>query len=111
MIEADREYLDNPTLSRLCTMIAAELIYRWEQLTHESFLHEGSELKWFHPFSRETNNPDRHHKDDGKTVDRRHCQGCNRTQHDRDTCRMLDHADFVKSGLWDGSATEWAIRM
>ena len=35
MIEADREYLDNPTLSRLCAMVA-ESIFRWERLTHES---------------------------------------------------------------------------
>ena len=35
MIEADREYLDNPTLSRLCAMVA-ELIFRWECMTHES---------------------------------------------------------------------------
>ena len=36
MIDADREYLDNPTLSRLCAMVA-ELIHRWERLTHESY--------------------------------------------------------------------------
>ena len=35
MIEANREYLDNPTLPRLFAMVA-ELIFRWERLTHES---------------------------------------------------------------------------
>ena len=40
MIEADREYLDNPTLSRLCAMVA-ELIFRWEHLTHESSFMRG----------------------------------------------------------------------
>ena len=35
MIEADREYLDNPILPRLCAMLA-ELIFRWERLKHES---------------------------------------------------------------------------
>ena len=46
MIEADREHLENPTLSRLCAMVA-DLIHRWERLTHER-----GELKWFHPFPR-----------------------------------------------------------
>jgi hypothetical protein len=35
MIEADREYLDNLTLSRLCATVA-DLIHRWKRLTHES---------------------------------------------------------------------------
>ena len=31
--------------------------------------------------------------------------------HDRDKCRMTDHPDFVKTGLWAGSATERVIRL
>jgi hypothetical protein len=41
----------------------------------------------------------------------RNCQGSNRGQHERDTCRMSDHPDFVKTGLWAGSATDRAIRV
>ena len=93
MIEADREYLDNPTLPRLCAMVA-ELIFRWERLTHESSCKS-----------------DRHHKDESKAGDTRRCHGCNRVGHDRDTCRMTDHPDFVKASLWAGSATERAIRL
>jgi hypothetical protein len=59
--------------------------------------------------SQKSSAPDRQHKD--KSSDRRRCQGCNSVAHDRDTCRMTDHPDFVKTGLWAGSATERAIRM
>jgi hypothetical protein len=53
--------------------------------------------------------PERHHKDEGKSGDTKRCQGCNRVGHD--TCRMTDHPDFVKTDLWAGSATERAIRL
>ena len=55
--------------------------------------------------------PERNYKDEGKTGDMRRCQGCNRVAHDRDTCRMTNHPDFVKTGLWADSATELAIRL
>ncbi len=99
LVEADREYLDNPTLPRLCAMVA-ELIFRWERLTHESSRMKGvssSEL-------------DRHTKDESKTGDKRRCNCCNRVGHNRDTCRMTDHPDFVKTGLWAGSASEMSLR-
>lgn len=48
MIEADREYLDNPTLPRLCAMVA-ELIFRWERLTHESSRMRGVNSSGFPP--------------------------------------------------------------
>jgi hypothetical protein len=54
---------------------------------------------------------ERHRKDESKTGDKRRCHGCNRVDHDRDTCRMTDHPDFVTTGLWAGSATERAIRL
>ena len=60
---------------------------------------------------RKSSEPDRHHKDESKAGDTRRCHGCNRVGHDRDTCRMTDHPDFVKTGLWAGSATERAIRL
>jgi hypothetical protein len=43
MIEADREYLDNPTLSRLCAM------FHWS----ERLAHARSKLKWLSPSPRE----------------------------------------------------------
>jgi len=101
MIEADREYLDNPTLSRLCAMVA-DLIHRWERLTHESFRMRGVNSSGSAPSHgkqpkiQKSSDPDRHQKDDSKTVDRRQPQGCNCT---------------IKTGLWAGSATERAIRM
>ena len=102
MIEADREYLDNLTLSRLCGMVA-QLIFRWERLTHESSRMRGVNSSGSAPphgkqsKGRRLGEPERHHKGD-----RRRCQGCNRVAHDRDTCRMTDHPDFVKAGLWTG---------
>ena len=116
MIEADREYLDNPTLSRLCAMVA-ELIFRWEHLTHESSFMRGVSSSGSAPSQgkyskgQKSGEPERHHKDEGKTGDRRRRQGCNRVGHDRDMCRMTDHPDFVKTGLWAGSATEQVIRL
>ena len=63
------------------------------------------------PKGQKSNDPERHLKDDGKNVDSRQYQGCNRGQHERDACRMSDHPDFVKTGLWAGSATERVIRL
>jgi hypothetical protein len=113
MIDGDREYLDNPTLSRLCAMVA-ELIHRWERLSYRmrGVNSRGSApSSGKQPKSQKSNDLDRHLKDDGKTVDKRKCQGCNRGQHERDTCRLSDHPDFVKTGLWTGSATDRAIRV
>ena len=64
-----------------------------------------------HSKGQKSSEPDRHHKDESKTGDKRRCYGCNRVGHDRVTCRMTDHPDFVKTGLWAGSATERAIRL
>ena len=108
MIEADREYLDNPTLPRLCAMVA-ELIFRWERLTHESSRMRGVSSSGSK--GQKSSELDRHTKDESKTGDKRRCNGCNRVDHDRDTCRMTDHPDFVRTGLWAGSATEQAIRL
>jgi hypothetical protein len=114
MIEADREYLDNPTLPRLCAMVA-ELIFRWERLTHESSRMRGvsssssAPTQGKHSKGQKSSELDRHTKDGSKTSDKRRCNGCNHVGHD--TCRMTDHPDFVKTGLWAGSATERAIRL
>ena len=67
MIEADREYLDNPTLPRLCAMVA-ELIFRWERLTHESSRMWGvnssgsAPPQGKYPKGKKSSEPDRHHK-------------------------------------------------
>ena len=53
---------------------------------------------------------DRQPKDDNKTVDKRQCQGCNRGQHERDTCQMTDHPDFIKTGLWTECGREMSRR-
>jgi hypothetical protein len=116
MIEADREYLDNPTLSRLCAMVA-ELIFRWERLTHESSRMRGVTssgsvpTQGKHSKGQKSSEPERHRKDESKAGDKQRCHGCNRLGHDRDTCRMIDHLGFVTTGLWAGSATERVIRL
>ena len=104
MIEADREYLDNPTLIRLCAMVA-ELIFRWERLTHESSRTRG--------VSSSGSAPTQEKQSKGQKISEleRHRHGCNRVGHDHDTCRMTDHPDFVTTGLWAGNATERAIRL
>ena len=103
-------------VTHTCAMVA-ELIFRWERLTHESSRMRGmnpsgsAPPQGKHSKGQKSSEPERHHKDEGKTGDRRRCQGCNRVGHDRDTCRMKDHPDFVKTGLWAGSVTERAIRL
>lgn len=32
--------------------------------------------------------------------------GCNRTSHECEQCRLSDHPDFVRTGLWAGSKTD-----
>ena len=99
MIEADREYLDNPTLSRLCAMVA-ELIFRWECMTHESMRGVNSSgsapPQGKHSKGQKSGEPEQHHKDEGKAGDRRRCQGCNRVGHNRDSCRMTDHTSLSR---------------
>jgi hypothetical protein len=116
MIEADREYLDNPTLPWLCAMVA-ELIFRWERFTHESSRMRrvnssgSAPTHGKHSKGQKSSEPERHRKDESKTGDKRRCHGCNRVGHDHDTCRMTDYPDFVTTGLWAGSATERVIRL
>jgi len=64
-----------------------------------------------HSKDQKSSEPERHHKDKSKTGDKRRCHGSNRVGHDHDTCRTTDHQDFVKTGLWAGSATERVIRL
>jgi hypothetical protein len=72
IIEADREYLDNPTISRLCVMVA-ELIHRWERLMHESYRMRGVNLSASvpsygkQPKGHKSSEHDRHLKDDDKS--------------------------------------------
>ena len=106
MIEADREYL-----------IRLWLIFRWERLTHESSRMRGVSSSGSvptqekHSKGQKSSELERHRKDESKTGDKRRCHGCNRVGHDRDMCRMTDHPDFVKKGLWTGSATKRAFRL
>jgi len=98
----------------MCYMVA-ELIFRWERLTHESSRMRGvnssgsASPQGKHSKGQRSGEPERHHKDEGKTRDKWRCKDCNRVAHDRDTCRMTNHPNFVKTGLWAGSATELAI--
>ncbi len=89
----------------VCAMVA-ELIFRWERLTHESSRMRGvnsSPTHGKHSKGQKSSELERHRKDESKTGDKRRCHGCNRVGHDRDTCRITDHSDFV--------TTERAIRL
>jgi len=88
MIEVDREYLNNPSLSGLCAMVA-DMIHRWERLTHESSRMRGVNSGGSAPphgkqlKGQKSSDPEQYLKDDGKTIDRRQRQCCNRGQHKR----------------------------
>ena len=72
MIEADREYLDNSTLPRLCAMVA-ELTFRWERLTHDSTrMREvnssgSAPTHGKHSKGKKSSELERHRKDESKT--------------------------------------------
>ncbi len=115
IIRADNEYHSNPTLGRLCEMIAG-IMHTWERLTAETNRMGGhvpsapssTSIKSKNPKLREdTTTPA---VSTGGTTGG-NCEGCNRPNHSRASCRLRFHPDFNKDGPWSGSAVETAIRV
>jgi hypothetical protein len=115
MIRADNDYHSNPTLGRLFEMIEG-IMHTWERLTAETNRMGGHVPS---ASSNTTNN--------SKTPKPRedmatpatstgeatggNCEGCNRPNHSRASCRLRFHPDFNKDGPWSGSAVERMIRV
>jgi len=82
LIEADGEFSDSPSLSRLCSLVA-ELVHRWEKLEMQSRRMSSSTS------SRITTDKGKHFssdrgKDYAPMTDDLHCMGCNRSGHLRE---------------------------
>ncbi len=106
--EADSEFSSNPSLPRLCLLVA-ELVHRWEKLDMQSRRMNGSS-------SNSTSASIRSHSSSDRTVDQAqrrddlYCMGCNRTGHLREACNFRTHPDFNHSGKWEGCKADRELR-
>ena len=112
LLEADHEYRTNPSIARLCYLVA-DLINRWEKLEMQSRRISGSTS------SQSSSDKGKNHRSDkgrnrvddpvgGQTPV--HCDGCNRDNHRREDCRLRNHPDFNEHGPWGGSSADRAMR-
>ena len=109
LLEADAEYSDNPSLSRLCSIVA-ELAFRWEKLERQGRRMSGSSS------SRPSTDKGKHSSSDRVTTqaldkDDLRCEGCHRTGHTRETCNFRKHPDFNHSGRWEGCKAVRELRV
>jgi hypothetical protein len=112
LLEADSEYRDNPSLPRLCYLVA-ELIHRWEKLEMQSRRTSGSTS------TQSSADKGKHSRSDrgrNRTEDplggqpTSHCEGCNRDNHKREDYKFRNHPDFNEQGQWEGGISDRAIR-
>ena len=101
LLETDVEYRDNPSLARLCYLVA-DLINQWENLEMKSRRISGSTSTQSSSDKGKHSRSDRgrHRTDDpvgGHSTS--HCEGCNRDNHKREDCKFRIHPDFNESGM------------
>ena len=106
--EADAEYNDSPTLSRLCSIVA-ELAFRWEKLETQGRRMSGSSSSCPSTDKGKHSSSNRG-KSQAPDKDDLHFDGCNRTGHLRETCNIWKHPDFNHSGQWEGCRADSPIR-
>ena len=103
-MEADDEYRTNPSLPRLCHLLA-ELAYKWEKIDSQSRRMSGSTSTQSSETKKKTSSYDRdrdHDKAQPKPITDTYCMGCNRPGHTHENCHHKNHPDFNRSGQWDG---------
>ena len=103
-MEADDEYRTNPSLPRLCHLLA-ELAYKWEKIESQSRRMSGSTSTQSSDTRKKTSSYDRdrdHDKVQPKPIPGTYCMGCNRPGHTREDYHHKNHPDFNRSGQWDG---------
>ena len=103
-MEADDEYRTNPSLPRLCHLLA-ELAYKWEKIESQSRRMSGSTSALSSDTKNKTSSYERdrdHDKVQPKPIPGTHCMGCNRSGHTRENCHHKNHPDFNGTGPWDG---------
>ena len=109
LVEADAEYSDSPSLSRLYSIVA-ELAFRWERLETQGRRMSGSSS------SRPSTDKGKHSSSDrvksqAPDNDDLRCDGCNRTGNLRETCNFRKHPDFNHSGRWEGCRADRELRV
>jgi len=100
MLEADAEYQDNPSLARLCYLVA-DLINQWEKLEMKSRRISGSTSTQSSSDKGKHSRVERgrHRADDtARGLPTSHCEGCNRDNHKREDCKFRNHPDFNERG-------------
>ena len=110
-LEADDEYRTNPSLPRLCQLLA-ELVYKWEKIDSQSRRMSGSTFSQSSDNKKKTSSSDRG-RDQGrahKPPQGTHCMGCNRPDHTREDCHFKDHPVFNHSSQWDGCRADRKLR-
>ena len=99
-LEADDEYRTNPSLPRLCHLLA-EVAYKWEKIESQSRRMSGSTSAQSSENKKKTSVYERdrdHDKVQPKPKPSTHCMGCNRPGHTRENCHHKNHPDFNRSG-------------
>ena len=107
-IQEDRDYSRNPTVPRLCELVA-KLIHEWEQINQQFMAHSGnlgstssSSALGKHPRTQKPVDPINKHAKATDSDDNLPCQGCGRFGHRRESCDLRSHPDFNLYGDWAG---------
>jgi hypothetical protein len=111
-MEADDEYRTNPSLPRLCHLLA-ELAYKWEKIESQSRRMSGSSSSQSSDTKKKTSSYDRDRDRDKaqpKPISDTYCMGCNQPGHTREDCHHKNHPDFNRSGQWDGCRADRELK-
>jgi hypothetical protein len=108
-MEADDEYRTNPSLSRLCHLLA-ELACKWEKIESKSRRMSGSSSSQFSDTKKKNSSYDRD-RDRDKAQPTTYCMGCNRPGYTREDYHHKNHPDFNRSGQWDGCRADRELKV
>ena len=98
-MEADDEYRTNPSLPRLCHLLA-ELAYKWEKIESQSRRMSGCTSTQSSDTKKKTSSYDRdrdHDKVQPKPIPGTYCMGCNRPGHTRGDCHHKKSDNILKN--------------
>jgi hypothetical protein len=105
-METDDEYWTNPSLPRLCHLLA-ELAYKWEKIESQSRRMSRSTSTQSSDTWKKTSSFD---KAQPNPISDTYCMGCNRPGHTREDCHRKNHPDFNSTGPWDGCRADRELK-
>ena len=111
-MEADDEYRTNPSLPRLCHLLA-ELAYKWEKIESQSRRMSGSTSTQSSDNKKKTSSSGRDRDRDKaqpKSISDTYSMGCNRPGHTREDCHYKNHTDFNRTGPWEGCRADRELK-